>query len=328
MRATFLELPVLDVRGVASRGRRVRGSVNIPADELQARRMELPPRGVRYAVLADASTAGDAERLHASFPDDVVAVLRGDDDAVWHALPPSRVCTAADDDGGGNTAPRFWKPGALVAEARAALPTWLGAARGEPLRVLDAGSGMGRNAVFLAEDAPPTPGHLPCAVTAVDNRRVMERLCADFAARCGVGDRIDAVTGDVLAHMLAHAAACENGDALPYDVVLLARFMDKRALSAAGACLPGARPGVVVVEHFHAEAAHPARAEDKLVEGEVLTLCAQGEAARGGTGRWSLVLERRSAAEDGRPLLHAVVRREPPLHAPAGVDGGATSAVG
>ena len=43
--------PVLDVRcAAARRARHLVGSVHIPAADLTARRMELPPRGVRRAA--------------------------------------------------------------------------------------------------------------------------------------------------------------------------------------------------------------------------------------------------------------------------------------
>lgn len=346
-------LPLLDLRPRAAvEARRLRGTVAIPPDEWLDRRAELPPRTVRYAVLYaadDAACTAAATELRRRFPADVAALVdAGRVDWAGAALArhvaagPYPPCEQ----------PRLWQPGPLAVElvARLAAGEWLPRQREavagrddsplpQQMRVLDAGSGMGRNAVYLAQEAPRALAQAAGAdlaakqaapsvrVTAVENRWPLVDMSAAFAARLGVGGAVHCV----LAEYADFLAACErannnnttdDANAAPpphdteFDAVLYARFMDKPSLPRlARTLLPRASPGLLLVEHFHASAAHPVDPAQTIAEGELLAAVSDTGGSGGGT--WTQLLERRSTAEDGRPLLQVVLRHDPP---PVAVD--------
>lgn len=387
--ATSPPAPLLDIRlPDAVESRHARGSVTIPHTEWEDRRMELPPRGRTYAVLyagSDGRSHAVARDLAARFPADVVALLDADDVETWDTVARPELAGRV-----GKGAyppalqPRLWAPGPLAYDLVRHLAEWLPEAwqadasplPRPPFRVLDAGSGMGRNAVYLAEElpavlgaawrgaesanndavlerqcdvgdtaapphTPPTPlapDH-PLYIAAVDNRALMGLRCGMLAHRtslpqhilvhpvvadvgaylaarpywgpCASGDTRDAPEGRVHDVCSARASAwvAVHGPITAFDVVVCARWVDKPVLSRIG-CAMAAGGALLLVEHFHADCPHPADPRQKLEEGEVLALVSAGDATAGSGAVWRTLVERRVAAEDGRPLLQAVLRRD------------------
>ena len=283
---------------------------HIPGAMLSARRMELPPRGKQYALLIDSASDADvatAHRLVESFPRDIVAVVDGGPAAtLWDLLPQQCIVRGeggeVESESSREPPPRLWQPSPFLAELLPQLRMLLYDSAltcdFSSLRILDAGSGMGRNAVALAQG-------VDCNVVAVDNRAVMSKLCTEFASRAGVSSSITAVTEDVCAHLRRTAQAPARSR---YDVMLCARFLDRKALALASAAL-SSTAALIVIEHFHRSAKHPASPEDKLAEGEALEIVSASSAEPGGGARWVVLIERRGEAEDGRPLLLVVLRR-------------------
>lgn len=202
-------VPVVDLRGESADRPPVPGSLVVsPPSSWQDFSMELPPRGVYFRVLYDPDSpesAGPAAAFVAQFTPWALAT-RSDDGAFW--LDVSSAGASA----------RMWRPGPLAEVLAARLPEWLGDSESAhppppaPLRVLDVGSGTGRNAVFLALEAG-------CACTCVDNRRVLVDKCARFAARAGAGaggatggGGVVAVCAEAEAWLAARlAAVCSGG---------------------------------------------------------------------------------------------------------------------
>lgn len=396
-------VPLLDIRlDAAVATRHARGSVHIPHTEWEHRRMELPPRGRAYSVLfagSDGASHAVARDLAARFPRDVVALLDADDDATWDitARPElaGRVGSGAYPPA---LQPRLWVPGPLASELVRCLAEWLPSASQPPPQagadlstaplprppfcVLDAGSGMGRNAIFLAEalpavlgaavwrspdadrdddgvadagrraagqaaappHAPTPPPPRPLYIAAVDNRALMGRRCGMLAHRASLPSHtlVHPVVADVGAYLATAApywgpcAADDPADALggsgpectaracgwvashgpiaAFDAVLCARWVDKPVLARIG-CAMAAGGALLLVEHFHADCPHPPDPGQKLSEGEVLALVSAGDEAAGSGAVWRTLSERRVAAEDGRPLLQVVLRRDMPQHA-------------
>ena len=111
------------------------------------------------------------------------------------------------------------------------------------LRILDAGSGMGRSAVFLAELGARERSYPPrFIVDAVDNRSSITALTQAFVARYGVGARVNCIASDIkdyaikfagemMSDMAIRRAVTSLSDVdpylpcLPHRVVLLPRFI-------------------------------------------------------------------------------------------------------
>lgn len=134
--------------------------------------MELPPRGAYFHVLYDPSdpeSAAPAAAFVTQFsPWALLAPC--DDETFWDGLPPALSSQRT----------RLWRPGPLVARLAPKLDEWLHLAP-TPLRVLDVGSGTGRNAVFLVLESSPCH----CECICIDNRQVLVDKCALFAERAG-----------------------------------------------------------------------------------------------------------------------------------------------
>ena len=360
--------PLLDIRLCdAIEVRRLKGSVNLPHTEWLQRRMELPPRGHKFAILYDSIDAGsvrECKDISSRFSEDVIATI--DAQAIdWE----NGSIKSAVESGPypGSIQPRLWFPGPLVAELveRIKAGEWLSVPPSEDdsvtscasqpitttVSVLDAGSGMGRNAVFLAQELPRaltgSCGTAPSVlITAVDNRRLLAELLTDFAKRLGVEDRVKPIVSEFDAIIDQYSSSTKLGDEATgnsndhrgFDIVLFARFMDKPSLRRIETVIPRHSPALLCVEHFHASADHPSDPAQKISEEEVLALVQSSagkshDSRAGGTSpssasadvracdahaspapHWEVLLERRTAAEDGRPLLQTVLRHTPEAH--------------
>jgi SAM-dependent methyltransferase len=365
-------VPLVDLRepSTAIHRRHVLGSLHIPASAYADRSLELPARNNRYALLVDRGTSASralASRMCASFGADIAAVyeLGGDDDdeddassaAFWGSVPPERVVRGCAYPA--SLQPRLWRPSPLLEVFLERHPGWIpppaasGAdadadtgGGGGGLRVLDAGSGTCRNAVYLLRAWP----HPTNRVVAVDNRKAMVEKGLKFASREGMAERCAVVLADmdewVAARGVRRGAAGEEGEGGgPFDVLLFMRFPHKTAIARSlelfgfvphqerGTALapsrhtPGWR-GFVVIEAFHTSTSHPTDRSSQFAEGEALELVLGGwEAARkgggGGVGEEEgaahpqgqgplpvvdVVMEELGAAEDGRPLMNVVLR--------------------
>ena len=267
---------------------------------------------------ADAHDGGAAGGGSVADADAAAAALF---EAFISRAPPERVGVAgsvAVDAEDARLQPRLWLPSPLLHVVLARREAWLGAestaaaSAGDvapPLRVLDAGCGTARNAVFVAESAAGV------LVVAVDNRRAMVEKARKFAARCGLGAAVKCIVADIDAFIEAAAAArgAENGAGASaragseacrdaFDVALFLRFTHKPALSRLAPLLQ--RCSLVVVEAFHVTAPHPSDRAQQLAEGELAVLLS-------GAGRTvATLLEELAPAEDGRPLLRVVCRVE------------------
>ena len=246
--------------------------------------------------------------------------------------PPERVGVAgeaATDAADRRSQPRLWLPSPLLATALETRGGWLAAAAaaaaaaGAPLRVLDAGCGTARNAVFLAKRlGGGDAGAARLRVVAVDNRRAIVQKVAKFAARSGCGGAVECIEADIddfieAAEERGRAARCAGANAAGavadadsdkgdvagrFDVALFFRFTHKPALARLPTLLR--RHALVAAEAFHVTAPHPAERSQQLEEGELAALLA-------GPGlRVETLVEELAAAEDGRPLLRVVCRVE------------------
>ena len=312
------QVPLIDVRNTPAVTRKhILGSINI--DAVKGRRMELPPRGVHYAVLYDAETHASAAYLKEYFPEDAVALCNADDAAFWSGVPEHLIATGKAYPQ--LVQPRLWQPSRLVADAASLTISWLGrSAHPGFVRILDAGSGMGRNAVFIAEQLNARADLEKCVVDAVDNRAVMATLAGELAQRNGVGHHVVTVHSDVAAHL-------ERCGEIRYDIMLCARFMDKKLLSsnALTAALHPSLPSLLLVEHFHVTTSHPTSPEQVIREGEILALVSEG-AGTAAADDWESLRECLVSAEDGRPLLQVVLRYNP-RHADVAATSGTGSGV-
>jgi SAM-dependent methyltransferase len=299
---------------------------------------------------SDAGTDADADAFAAASAASAAAAAAAFE-AFLARAPPERVRVvgapgvAAED---ARHQPRLWRPSPLLEAALEQRGGWLadaaaragagagvgaGAAAAAPLRVLDAGCGTARNAVFLALRLAGA------TVVAVDNRRAMIEKAAKFAARSGCGaGAVECVEADICAFI--NAALARRGDAAGvdadvgavagartatdadpgaattaeadtgakagadaelFDVALFIRFTHKAAFERLPRLLR--RDALVAAEAFHTSAAHPSDRSQQLAEGELAELLsASGRAAV------ETVLERLASAEDGRPLLQSVCR--------------------
>lgn len=135
--------------------------------------MELPPRGEPFFVLydpaAEKESAAPAAAFAAQFSPSATLVTC-DDESFW--------ATVAADPNPPRT--RLWRPGPLAETIVKDSTLFLGRASSGSIRLLDAGCGTGRNAVFITQEAPAV------ACVCLDNRQVLVDKCARFAARVGI----------------------------------------------------------------------------------------------------------------------------------------------
>lgn len=335
--ASLTPAPVVDLRGAAARaGRRaLLGALHLPAADWADRSMEFLPRWRPFALIVSRRDAASERRArlvaeHFGAPLEVVDAdaeldAGGGDEAAAGAAaafeafvaraPPERVIVAGEaaaDAEDARRQPRLWEPSPLLQVLLERRAEWLAAGT---LRVLDAGCGTARNAVFLA--LALADAH----VVAVDNRRAMVEKAAKFVARSGVSDTaargaVEVVLGDIVG-FIDDAATARGGSEAGgghesteprFDAVLFMRFTHKAAIARAPSLLRRGRGGVIVVEGFHVSARHPTEREQLLEEGEVAELLRSADRAEVET-----LLEQRAEAEDGRPMLHVVIR----MHAQA-----------
>lgn len=319
---------VLDMRSkTAFESLRLRGSICIPHEEWLDRRMELSARGEPYIVLydpLDPKCTEAARDIASRFATDVQDTI----DATILLAPGARnfVESGAYPD---SIQPRLWRPGPLCTElvSRLRVGEWLRPSDGNSLDVLDAGSGMARNAIYLGLEIPKalseydnSPRAGPAArIVAVDNRRHMEKLALQFAGRMGLAGRILPVTSDFSDFLdmctksrvdteANPSHASEPTCFRPFDVVLYARFMDKPALRRIGSVMREDSPSLLLIEHFHVSTDHPSDRGQTIAEGEALALVSESDAS---VAQWETLLEQPCVAEDGRPMLQVVLRRSP-----------------
>jgi hypothetical protein len=194
--------PIIDLRAASSDSADELGvleSLRLPYYDLSDRSMELPARKTPFVVLFDGRDAGcasTAAKVADDFADDVRETLDvaapGD---TWLNLRMRGYTVGT----GVRGAATLWNPSPLMPEAVAAVRTaWAArAADASCVRwLLDAGSGTGRNAVYLcrqfeapaaassAADALPSVGRF--CVAGVDNRRAMVEKLEKFASREGL----------------------------------------------------------------------------------------------------------------------------------------------
>jgi SAM-dependent methyltransferase len=338
---------VIDVRSTEQvEERHIVGTTHIPLNEWSDRSLEFPPRKHAFAILAPAAASLSAAQraildhmLTALAPDCAALIMEGEEAiSFWAAVPADRLAA------GPFTLQqqcRVWQPSPLAPVFLSYLHPHLAAVEGERvrhLRVLDAGAGTGRNAVYLLQELPALAPHVACRVTAVDNRKSMCEKAVKFGARAGVSHALHVVQADIGSHVLQ---AQTEGDG--YHVAAFFRFLDWPTITASvdtlrpwlgGPCAVhldmrggGSTKGPqhtekstaqacaghawIVVEHFHVDSHHPKEESKKLREGQVLTRLVLHESATGSLGhRWAfkVVHEARAECEDGRPMLQVVVK--------------------
>eukprot|EP00927_Polykrikos_kofoidii_P076486 TRINITY_DN73572_c0_g1_i1.p1 TRINITY_DN73572_c0_g1~~TRINITY_DN73572_c0_g1_i1.p1 ORF type:complete len:459 (+),score=56.93 TRINITY_DN73572_c0_g1_i1:180-1379(+) len=191
--------------------------------------------------------------------------------------------------------PVLWRPGPLI---QAWLPTILRSVVGRT--ALDVGCGSGRDTIFLGMHGWRTIG--------TDNMEGALARVAEFAVNMGVEDRVHTRLVDLKD---AVASTAMLADLAPLSLVLVTRFLHKPLLpvlaDAIGPC------GFIVYEHFDEGAlrhpmGRPSKPQDVLMPGEL-------RAVFGGIG-WEVLLEDNTPTlADGRPMVHFVARRCPPVEA-------------
>jgi len=158
VRALLAAVTVLDVRPEADfESAHVAASGNIPADDLEARRHELPPESSRVLVVAAEARAAEraARALESRFSD-----------LAWLDAPVARLLERDAERGPGT---RLWRPAPFLESVAGPIP------RGP---ALDLACGAGREAVFLALHG--------FAVEAWDHDPDALARCATLARRSGV----------------------------------------------------------------------------------------------------------------------------------------------
>jgi hypothetical protein len=182
-------LPLIDIRDpIAHPSRRsIRHAVHIPASAFMQRRVELPPRNERYAMLVDGSPAcaGVVSEILGSeeLGKDLGAVILETDEAFWCAVPPAAVVYGWH----ASARVRLWRPGPVAELIVANWREWRMPLRG-PATVLDVGCGQGRNGIFLLQElggafaAHGLSARVPLTVIAIDKRRPIVERATLFAA--------------------------------------------------------------------------------------------------------------------------------------------------
>lgn len=349
-------LPIIDVRSHSEvQQQHIVGTAHIPLDEWSDRSLEFPPRKHRFLLLAPAQGSLSTEQEHTLqrilaaagtdcaaviYDDSAAAAANGSVSPFWSSIPPSSLAVGPwplEEQG------RLWQPSPLAPALlhilrAAAAEASAGAERTEPLRLLDAGAGTGRNAVYLlhnvnrqvrrtAVDAGPWPRSCSLHVIAVDNRRAMTEKMLKFCDRALVAEQCTVVQADIVQYL----QSCVNGPGGGFHGAAFFRFLDWPALTA---CLPLLQPwpspcmhaehgggggtcnghAWLVLEHFHVESAHPSEEAQKVREGQLLAhlrALAATYSVEGGSARqwsWHVLMEERAACEDGRPLLHVILQ--------------------
>jgi hypothetical protein len=194
--------PIIDLRAASSDAADELGvleSLRLPHYDLSDRSMELPARKTPFVVLFDGRDAGcasTAAKVAADFADDVLDTLDvAAQSDTWLNLRMRGYTVGM----GVRGAATLWNPSPLMPEAVAAVRTAWAAHATDASCVrwlLDAGSGTGRNAVYLCRQfeasgsAGAVSGALPSigpfCVAGVDNRRAMVEKLEKFAAREGL----------------------------------------------------------------------------------------------------------------------------------------------
>jgi len=249
--------PIIDLRAASSDSADELGvseSLRLPYYDLSDRSMELPARKTPFVVLFDGRDAGcasTAAKVAADFADDVLETLDvAAPSDTWLNLRMRGYTVGT----GVRGAATLWNPSPLMPEAVAAVRTAWAAHATDASCVrwlLDAGSGTGRNAVYLcrqfeasgsasvATDALPSVGRF--CVAGVDNRRAMVEKLEKFASREGLlGRSLVPAQRDIasfwkpepaVSHELhSGAASLERPGALP-------ELSDPAAVAAAGPVL-------------------------------------------------------------------------------------------
>lgn len=357
--ATIERVPIIDIRSTAACERKfVKGSMAMPPETYADRSLEMPPRKYRIALLVDSSEASQTLSRHMLkfLPDDIAAVVQDGDESFWRTLPEACI-------GSGSypaaKQPRLWRPSPLMEVVVDKLSEWTGKPADAPVTCLDAGSGTGRNAVYLLQERPGV------TVTAVDNRRAMLEKLAKFAERTGVSDRMQCKLQDIDAYVRdavcsispspttssavdAESAAAEpatgsdrglesSAGAAPssasrgFDVLLFMRFTHKPAIAQSLLLLDQQHGGLIIIDAFHVTTRHPSEREQQLEEGEASRIVVAGHASAAASpsadaaspqtpsesaarfANWHVetVYEKLGSAEDGRPMMHVVLRATP-----------------
>lgn len=263
---------LLDVRPAADFERRhLPGSVSIPADELEARTPELPPR--RRLLLVAAATADEArrqaERLRA----------RG-----WRRSVP--LLAPADVGAGpweaGPSRGALWEPTPIVAQWAERIP---------PGPVCDLGCGSGRDAVYLAQR-----GH---AVTAIDRLPDALAMAASLARRHDVTLRTLALDLRREPPPPAEPAAGHG-----YAAILMIRFLQRELLRWVVDALRG--DGLFLLETYVAETP----ATRRLRPHEARDAFAAAAMASDAPARWEILESREGPDDAGKAVARLVARRE------------------
>jgi SAM-dependent methyltransferase len=301
--------PLLDIRAAAAQAAVHLGAcLCLPHAEYADRSLELPPRGTVVRVLVDTTDAA-CMALAATLPllpSEVAGWFDGADAAFWasveagaiHAGGVGAVAVVRGHPPDPTQQPQLWQPGPVVAPLLAALRdaglacgagSECTCARDAPVtRLLDAGSGTGRNAVYVARHCRRL------RVVAVDNRRAMIEKLSKFAARAGVHERVTGLVADVMAFV--------DGRPEGFHAVLAQRFTHKPFFCAAATRLlpPAPHRGWLAVESFAVGASHPTDRAQLVAPGEMAELLSAASTTS------AVVHESVVTIADGRPLLLGV----------------------
>jgi len=123
-----------------------------------------------------------------------------------------------------------------------------------------------------------------------------------------VGGKDGSITGgEPLSESDGPQLSSLRGPPQSFDVILFMRFINRECIiSSIDSLAP--RGGIIAVETFHTSTPHPTHRESQLERGELCELL-KTRGGGGERGDWlvTLVHEDIAFAEDGRPLLQAVV---------------------
>ncbi|KAK3284330.1 hypothetical protein CYMTET_8019 [Cymbomonas tetramitiformis] len=320
---------LLDMRSAADFSLlHVRGSTNIPAEQVQERSFELPPRGSTLAILADdlAALEETIPYLHGNgytlVP--VIGLPQPSSQALEHVLEGAGL-----EERGAVCPPVYlWKPSPCFAEAMAHIEKLLLSEKLETFTDLDnqdsearctagvpaslavdVGCGAGRDCVWLASRQA-----VVWDVVGIDNdERLLERYKAssfsrshrreancflNFAEKTGTSHRCTAVLADV------QRTACLSDYANRCCLVHVSRYLHRPTLPAIKAMVA---PGGFIVFHQFMEGSQsvgpcrPKNSKFLLQAGELRDLFAG----------WQVLMDDVRPISDGRPLSYFAARRPP-----------------
>jgi SAM-dependent methyltransferase len=296
-----MQHPVIDLRSSREGCRVLLGSLHLPAKDWNDRSLELPPRNHKFSIFYssdDLESTTCASMVKERFDADVDSVFDvNNESAFWEKVPSDLICIGGAPGSDvelkiATYEKRLWQPSSFIYVFLDSLNEWrekLMWSSTSNLRILDAGSGTGRNAVFIAQSLQSSH------ITAIDNRRSMIEKAEKFIRRNKVDNQITCKIADIDDFIRSSSDVEED----LFDVAIFMRFVHKKALSRIRRIMKPT--GIIIVEAFHISSIHPSDEDQKIKEGEVQALL-KNQSGQDVT----LLIEKVLEIEDKRPVVCVV----------------------